>query len=140
MGKRFLLMALLAVPAIPAEAAPTMLDCTADLACVTRVDSVCDPVDLGYAMEVPRKTGDKLILTTAEGERFFEFRRLDDAPGVLVQAAGGALEPGQGAGAMTVFDDLGFVLTRHSLLPLDGAESPSSAVAITIHGRCEARR
>ena len=140
MRKLFSVMVLAAFAAAPAEAAPRLLDCVAEMVCVTRVDSVCDKVDLSYAMEVPRKTGDKLILTTAEGERFFEFRRLDDAPGVLVQAAGGALEPGQGAGAMTVFDDLGFVLTRHSLLPLDGAGSPSSAVAITIHGRCEARR
>ncbi|GAA0292637.1 hypothetical protein GCM10008966_12050 [Rhodovulum strictum] len=133
-------MALAAVAAVPAQAAPRLLDCVADLACVTRLDSVCDAVGLGYAMELPRKAGDKLILTTAEGERFFEFRRLEDAPGVLVQAAGGALEPGQGAGAMTVFDDLSFVLTRHSLVPLDGAEAPSTAVAITIHGRCEPRQ
>jgi len=139
MKKTFLVIVLAAFPSASAVAADRVLDCVAEHVCVARVDSVCDRIEVVYSLEVPREAGDKVVLTTEEGERFYEFRRLDDAAGVLLQAAGGALDDDQGAGAMTIFDDLGFVLTRHARIDAAEGAAPGDPVAISIHGRCAPR-
>jgi hypothetical protein len=120
----------------PVSAGALSLDCVARLACVSTMGA-CQSAEVAYRLETGSKAGGKVVVTTAENERFYEFRRLPDADGVILQASGGALEPGQGAGALTVFDDLGFVLTRHSHLHLDGESRPGRAVAISILGSCE---
>lgn len=140
MKKAFLVMGLSGVLSAPAGAGPLALDCVAARACVANLDAVCDEIDVVYGLEVGAEVGDRLILTTEEGERFSEFRRLADAEGVLVQAAGGALDADQGAGAMTVFADLRFVLTRHSLIRMSATDPAPAAVAISIHGTCEVRQ
>ncbi|WP_132546121.1 hypothetical protein [Rhodovulum euryhalinum] len=126
--------------AAPAAAAPLALDCTAQRACVADLDAACETIGIIYALDVGADEGDKVVLTTGEGERFYEFRRLAGAEGVLLQAAGGALEPGQGAGAMTVFDDLRFVLSRHNRIALSEEDDDLRAVSISIHGTCAARQ
>lgn len=121
----------------PGLAWAVQLDCTAELACVAGLDVQCDGIEVVYSLDTGEAEGDKLVMTTEEGERFYEFRRLADFEGVLVQGAGGALEPGQGAGALTVFDDMRFLLTRHSLIVLDPDEAAPPMVAISISGTCE---
>ncbi|MEX5728933.1 hypothetical protein Ga0609869_002286 [Rhodovulum iodosum] len=128
---------LIALPILWAGPALALeLDCTARLACVTTLGA-CEPAEVPYALKVGRRTGDKVVLTTPDDESFYEFTRLPDAAGTLLQASGGALEEGQGAGAMTVFDDYRFVLTRHSLVRLGADGVAREAVAITILGTCE---
>ncbi|WP_074218921.1 hypothetical protein [Rhodovulum sp. ES.010] len=132
-------MALAAGLAAPVAAAPIALDCEATRACVANLDAACDATRVSYQLDVGEEVGDKVVLTTDEGDRFYEFRRLAGAEGVVLQAAGGALESDQGAGAMTVFKDLRFVLTRHGLLALEGDEVPPAAVSISVFGTCTPR-
>lgn len=124
----------------PGLAGAMELACTATRVCVAGLDVTCDEIAVDYRLDPGTAEGDKLVLTAGDGERFYEFRRLGQAEGVLVQAAGGALEPGQGAGAMTVFDDLRFVLSRQSLIAFGGeGDAPARAVSISLHGACERR-
>ena len=122
----------------PAALPALSLDCTALQACVTAMGD-CQETEVRYRLDAEDKVGAKVVLTTDEQEKSYEFRRLAHAEGLRLQAAGGALEPQQGAGALTIFDDLSFVLTRHQMLFFDGEGQPGSAVAITILGQCEDR-
>lgn len=119
-----------------APAAALELDCVARLACVTAMGA-CEATEVPYGLKVGRRAGDKVVMTTEEDEQFYEFTRLPDAEGTLLQAAGGALEDGQGAGAMTVFADYRFVLTRHHRIVLDAETGTAEVVAISILGNCE---
>ncbi|MBN2907205.1 MAG: hypothetical protein JXJ18_10900 [Rhodobacteraceae bacterium] len=119
----------------PLPAAALELDCVADLACVTTMGD-CQTTTVPFDLRVGDKVGDKVILTDEDGQSLYEFRRLADSDGTVLQASGGAMEAGQGAGAMSIFDDLRFVLTRHARLDLDAATGQSEVVAITIQGSC----
>lgn len=121
----------------PALAGAAPLDCTAERVCVAGFEVTCEEIEVVYSLDPGKEAGDKLVMTTEEGERSYEFRRLADFEGVRVQGAGGALEAGQGAGAMTVFDDLSFLLTRHALVPAATDPDERMPVSISIHGRCE---
>jgi hypothetical protein len=122
----------------PAGLPALSLDCTARQACVTTMGA-CQQTEVGYRLDAEDKVGAKVVLTTDEQKKSYEFRRLVPAEGLRLQAAGGALDPHQGAGVLTIFDDLSFVLTRHQMLYLDGEGQPGSALAISILGRCEER-
>lgn len=130
-GLPYLLALLWAAPAPALE-----LDCVARLACVTDMGP-CQATEVAYSLKVGRREGDKVVLETQDEDPFYEFTRLPDAEGTLLQAAGGALDDGQGAGAMTVFDDFRFVLTRHSRIVLDAETGEAQVVAISILGACE---
>ncbi|TDX33860.1 hypothetical protein [Rhodovulum visakhapatnamense] len=133
---------LVALSADAAGAAAVSLDCVARLTCVSNLDAGragCQPTELRYALEVGRKTGAKVVMTPEgadETGRFYEFRRLPGTEGVRLQASGGGLEPGQGAGVLTVFETLDFVLTRHDAVLLDPEGGTPRAIAVTVHGTC----
>ncbi|TCP61412.1 hypothetical protein EV663_105130 [Rhodovulum bhavnagarense] len=116
------------------------LDCVARLACVSNLEvgeTECQKTSIAHGLTVGRDTGDKVIVSTPEGAQFYEFRRLPEREGLRVQATGGGLEDGQGAGALTVFDSLDFIVTRHSQVRLDPADDAVRTIAISIHGTCE---
>lgn len=116
-------------------AAALELDCVATLACVSNMGA-CQETEVPYALRVGDDVGDKVVLDPGDGGAFYEFTRLAGSGGTLLQAAGGALAPDQGAGAMTVFDDFRFVLTRHSRIERDAAAESSDVVAISLLGIC----
>ncbi|ARC88817.1 hypothetical protein [Rhodovulum sp. MB263] len=137
----FILAGLLALSAGMAEARDLRLDCVARQVCVSNIEpgrASCQQTELRYGLEVGRKTGAKVVMTP-EGDqagRFYEFRRLPGHEGILLQASGGALEAGQGAGALTVFETLDFVLTRHSALRPEPEGDTVRAIAVDIYGSC----
>lgn len=127
----------------PLNAAALELDCTARLACVSNLESgaaECQRTEIAHGLRVGRKVGDKVIMTTGEGDEFYEFTRLAGHDGLRVQAAGGALQDGQGAGVLSVFDTLDFVVTRHTQLALDEEADEMRTIAVTIHGTCQEAR
>ncbi|MBL3583772.1 hypothetical protein JMM61_00085 [Rhodovulum sulfidophilum] len=137
----FMMAGLLAVSAGAAEARDLRLDCVARQVCVSNIEpgrASCQQTELRYRLEVGRKTGAKVVMTP-EGDdagMFYEFRRLPGRAGIRLQASGGALEAGQGAGALTVFETLDFVLTRHNALQLDPEDGALQAIAVSVHGSC----
>jgi len=124
----------------PLGAAALELDCVATRACVSGAEVGCQDTEVPYSLKVGRKEGAKVVMTTEDDETFYEFARLPKAKGLLLQASGGALEDNQGAGALSVFDDYRFVLTRHSrivLNPDDPDNETSEILSVSIHGTCE---
>ncbi|MBK1634398.1 hypothetical protein [Rhodovulum adriaticum] len=124
-----------------APAAALELDCVARLACVSNLDAgkaACQETEIAHRLSIGRKAGSKVIVTTDDGDKFYEFTRLEDREGLRVQATGGALEDDQGAGALSVFDTLDFVVTRHNQVALGDDEVQT--IAVTIHGTCEETR
>ncbi|ARE38445.1 hypothetical protein RGUI_0304 [Rhodovulum sp. P5] len=119
----------------PAPLLALELDCVAELACVTGAEAGCQKTEVPYALKVGRKTGAKVVMQTEDEERFYEFTRLKNADGLLLQASGGALGDDQGAGALSVFDDFRFVLTRHNRIVL--GEDQTEVIAVSIHGTCK---
>lgn len=118
-------------------------ECVARLACVSNLDdgrAECQETELRHGLRVGSEVGDEVVMIPEDADAFYEFTRLPGHAGLRVQAAGGALEEGQGAGVLTVFDTLDFVVTRHTQVVLDQAADERRAIAVTIHGTCKETR